>query len=83
MSDYDFRRFSDIPVGQVFADKYGRVHTKTSAGSASEHAASHDDDGWPIPKLDTSREYFEIDEYEDDDPSMFDAWPYYRVEGVA
>ena len=75
----DYRRFGDIPDRTVFADKYGRVHTKQSAGVAAEHAAGHDDDGWPIPKIDTTREYFEIDEDEDDDPSVFDAWPYYAL----
>ena len=79
MADYDYRRTDDIPVGTVFADKYGRVHTKQSAGVYSEHAAGHGADGWPITKFDTSREYFEIDEDDDDDQSVFDAWPYYAL----
>lgn len=78
MADYDYRKFADIPAGVVFADKYGRVHTKQSDGVTVEHAAGHDSDGFPITKFDTSREYFEIDD-DDDDASVFDAWPYYAL----
>lgn len=80
MADYDYRRFDDIPDRTVFADKYGRVYTKQSAGRASEHFTGHDANKWPITKFDTSHEYFGYDdETADDDPMVFDTWPYYAL----
>lgn len=79
MTDYDYRRFDDIPDRTVFADKFGRVYTKQSAGRATEHT-SIPGDGYAPVKIDTSREYFEYDEETaDDDPMVFDTWPYYAL----
>lgn len=83
MPEYDYRRFDDIPDRTVFADKYGRVYTKQSAGRASQHPAEQDEYDWPLPVFDTSREYFEYDEETaDDDPFVFDTWPYYALPDV-
>lgn len=77
MSEYEYRRFGDIPVGETFADKFGRMWTKTSVASARSHGQYVND--WWTDKFDTSRDYYEADEEELDDCDMFDAWPYYRV----
>ncbi|WP_432679362.1 hypothetical protein ACRAJ3_11485 [Rhodococcus pyridinivorans] len=65
----EIRQFDDIPDGAVFADKFGRVYTKSGPGRATDHE-----------KFDDSREYYEMtqDEYEDD-PFVFDTWPYYLL----
>jgi len=65
----EIRYFKDIPDGVTFADKFGRVYTKTGPGSATGHE-----------RFDDSREYYEMtqDEYEDD-PFVFDTWPYFLL----
>jgi hypothetical protein len=82
MADYDYRRFDDIPDGTVFADKYGRVYTKQSAGRATEHTTIFGDGYAPV-LFDTSREYFDYDEETAEDaPFVFDTWPYYALPDV-
>jgi hypothetical protein len=78
MNNYDYRRFDDIPNGTAFADKFGRIYTKTSVGSATEHSQPVGDI-W-VFDFDTSREYYEADEDELDDCNMWDAWPYFAVD---
>lgn len=78
MAEYEYRWFDDIPVGETFADKFGRVHTKTGRGSATEHG-DWNDDGIFQWKFDESRDYYEADDEELDDSDIFDAWPYYRI----
>jgi hypothetical protein len=78
VSDYDYRRFDDIPVGATFADKFGRMYTKTSGGSATCY--EREDGGHFHPIFDTSRDdYYEADEDELEDCDMWDAWPFYQV----
>ncbi len=78
MADYDYRRTEDIPSGTVFADKFGRVHTKHSAGHLTEHNNGSLDD----PTFDDSREYFDATEDELEDCDVWDAWPYYALPHV-
>lgn len=76
----EVRRFDDIPLEAKFADKFGRVYTKTSRGSATEHG-DWNDDGIFWWEFDESREYYEADDDELDDCDMWDAWPYYLLAG--
>jgi len=78
MSDYDWRRFDEIPVEVAFADKYGRLYTKLGPGWSREHSWS-DCSGYWHWDFDTSREYFDADEDELEDIDVWDAWPYYAV----
>lgn len=78
MSDKGIRHFEDVPVGSHFADKFGRVHTKTGTGVARAHPASESTPDYFIPLVDTSRDYWELDvETIEDDPMVFDTWPYF------
>lgn len=78
------RSFTDIPSGAKFADKFGRIFTKTSSGSARAHeeVGPDDDDFW-WPQIDDSRAYFEFtaDDAEDA-PFVFDTWPYYILDAA-
>ncbi len=82
MTGFDYRRFEEIPVGETFADKFGRVSTKTGSGSATEHGY-WDDAGIFQWEFDESRDYFDADAEELDDCDMWAAWPYYRVAAEA
>lgn len=76
------RDFGDIPTGSKFADKFGRIYTKSSGASATAHevVGSPDDDYW-WPQIDNSRQYFEFTEDDaEDDPDVFSTWPYYVLD---
>jgi hypothetical protein len=77
-TDTQYRRFDDIPDGATFADKFGRLFTKTSGGSARSHGEYVND--WWTDKFDTSREYYDATEDELEDCDMWDAWPFYPVD---
>ncbi|RAV17490.1 hypothetical protein DQP57_00235 [Mycobacterium colombiense] len=81
MADYDYRRFEDIPSGTAFADKFGRIGTKHSAGHATDHGYFNDD-GIFQWEFDESREYLDADDDELDDCDTFDAYPYYALPNV-
>ena len=71
MADYDYRQFDDIPVGVTFADKFGRLHTKTDANMAVNQG-SYVNDFWR-DELDTTsgRSYIDADEDERDEVEMW------------
>lgn len=74
------RRFDDIPNGATFADKFGRMFTKTSVGSARSHEVFDKETELFHYTFDTSRDYYEADEDELEDCDMWDAWPFYILE---
>lgn len=77
----EIRDFGDIPTGATFADKFGRVYTKSGRGSARAHEV-HGPSDWE-PLIDASREYFEYTEEDyEDDPDVFSTWPYYVLSEV-
>ena len=80
--DYDYRRFDEIPNGSTFADKFGRIYTKTSVGSATEHG-EYNDDGLYNWVFDESREYLEGDDDELEECDMWEAYPFYALPHVA
>lgn len=74
-----YRRFDDIPIGVTFADKFGRMFTKTSVGSARGDEVfdqNAEEFSWTF---DTSRIYYDATEDELEDCDMWDAWPYYYL----
>lgn len=79
MNTYTWRQTEHVPVGIKFADKFGRIHVRESAGTI-ETLGYLNVRGDFIWEFDESREYLDTTVVEMDDCDVFDAYPYYAVD---
>ena len=74
----EIHAFDDIKIGQRFADRFGRMYTKSTALSAEMHG-DWNAEGRFQPQLDTTRSYRTATQTEIDRCDMQDAGPYYLL----